>query len=79
MVAIHSSKMLVTTYWTTWHHNQEGHNPHIHCSENLKSHVTITSAFLYKERSGTLTLHLTILTYFKEKVPALSTGAHHHK
>jgi hypothetical protein len=32
-----ASKMLVTTYKTTWHHNPEDHNEHLQCFENLKS------------------------------------------
>jgi hypothetical protein len=34
-----SSKMLVTTYKTTQHHNPQSHNPHFHCCENLKAHI----------------------------------------
>jgi hypothetical protein len=38
METVCSSEMLVSTYESTWHHNPEQQNRHLHCHENLKSH-----------------------------------------
>jgi hypothetical protein len=36
---IEESRMLVTTYKTTWRHSPEDHNSNLHHCENLKSHT----------------------------------------
>jgi hypothetical protein len=39
MEAIFSSKMMVTTYKTTWCHNPGDNHQHFHCHKNLKFHI----------------------------------------
>jgi hypothetical protein len=39
-----SSETLVPFYQVSWHHNPE--DPHIHCSKNLKSHISLCFRYL---------------------------------
>jgi len=38
------SETSATTHKTMWYQNFEDCNPNIHCSENLKFHILITSS-----------------------------------
>jgi hypothetical protein len=53
MKVICSSKMLVTTYKTTWCQNPEDHNTHFHRHENLKSHIRSRICFLNLRKTDT--------------------------
>jgi hypothetical protein len=44
-----SSEMLATTYKTTRCHKTEDHNRHLHCRENLKSHIVTNKNYYLEE------------------------------
>jgi hypothetical protein len=39
MQAVASSKILVSIYKITWHHNPEDHNPQFHSCKNLQTYI----------------------------------------
>jgi hypothetical protein len=59
--AILSSEALVTTYKSTWRHNPEDHNRHLHRCENLKSQRKSAS---HKIRRQHCTLYQFYILYF---------------